>query len=48
MIKTIPRTFQEINILPTAANEIKNTLNSLNSKNSGGYEEISTKLLKTY
>jgi hypothetical protein len=47
MTKTIPRTFPNINILPTMANEIKNIINSLKSRNSCGYDGISTKFIKT-
>jgi hypothetical protein len=32
MTKTIPRTFPNINLLPTTANEIKNITNSLKKK----------------
>jgi hypothetical protein len=39
MPKTIPRTFPDINLLSTTANEIKNNL-SLKSKNSHGYDGI--------
>jgi hypothetical protein len=31
LTKTIPRTFPDINLLPTMANEIKNIINSLKS-----------------
>jgi Notch-like protein len=34
--------------MPITANEIKSLLNSLKSKNSCGYDEISTMLLKYY
>jgi hypothetical protein len=47
MTKTIPGTFPDINLLPTMANEIKNIINSLKSRNSCGYDGISTKLFKT-
>jgi hypothetical protein len=43
----IPTTFPGINVLPTMANEIKNIINSLKSKNSCSYDGISTKLLNT-
>jgi hypothetical protein len=47
MAKTIPRTLPDINLLPTMADEIKNIINSLMSRNSCGYDGISTKLLST-
>jgi hypothetical protein len=34
MTKTIPRTFPDINLLPTTANEVKNIINFLKSKSS--------------
>jgi hypothetical protein len=45
MTKTIPVTFPDINLLPTIVNGIKNVINSFKSKNSCGYDGISTKLL---
>jgi hypothetical protein len=43
----IPKTFPNINIIPTTANEFKRIINSLKSTNSFGYDEISTELFKS-
>jgi hypothetical protein len=47
LIEGIPKTFPNINLRPTTVNEIKNIINSLKSKNSYGYDEIPTTLLKS-
>jgi hypothetical protein len=47
LIEAIPKTFPNINLMPTTVNEIKSITNSLKSKNSCGYDEISTTLLKS-
>jgi hypothetical protein len=47
LIEAIPKTFPNINLMPTTANEIRSIINSLKSKNSCGYDEISTTLLKS-
>jgi len=44
--KAIPRTFPNMNLMSTTENEIKSKINFLKSKNSCGYNEISTLLLK--
>jgi hypothetical protein len=46
MATAFPRSFPNINRMPPTANEIKNS-SSLKSKNSCGYDKISTKLLDT-
>jgi hypothetical protein len=43
----IPKSFPNINLMPTTVNEIKRIINCLISKNSCGYDEISTSLLKS-
>jgi hypothetical protein len=43
----MPRTFQNINLMPATANEIKNMFTSLIQKYSCGCDDISTKLIKT-
>jgi hypothetical protein len=45
LTEAIPEIFASINLLPTRPNEIKKTI-SRKSKNSCGYKEISSKLLK--
>jgi hypothetical protein len=46
LTEAIPKTFPNINLMLTTANEIKSIINFLKSKNSCGYDEISTMLLK--
>jgi hypothetical protein len=46
LTEAIPKTFPNINLMPTTANEIKSIINSIKSENSCGYDEISTTLLK--
>jgi hypothetical protein len=46
LTEAIPKTFPSINPMPTTANEIRSNIHSLKSKNSCGYDEIST-LLKS-
>jgi hypothetical protein len=48
LAEAIPDIFPSINLLPTTPNEIKKIITSLKSKNSCGYDEISSKLLKYY
>jgi hypothetical protein len=43
----IPKTFPNINLIPTTANEFKHIINSLKSTNSFCYDEISTELFKS-
>jgi hypothetical protein len=47
LLKQSLKPFQNINLVPTTVNEIKSIINSLKSKNSCGYDEISTTLLKS-
>jgi hypothetical protein len=47
LTEAIPKTFPNINLMPTTVNKIKSIINSLESKNSCGYDEISTTLLKS-
>jgi hypothetical protein len=47
LTEAIPKTFPNINLMPTTANEIRSTIHSPKSKNSCGYDEISTTLLKS-
>jgi hypothetical protein len=42
MANTNPTIFPGVNLLPTTANEIKNIINSLKSKNACIYDETST------
>jgi hypothetical protein len=42
LTETIPKTFPNVSLVPTTVNEIKSKINSLKSKNSCGYDEIST------
>lgn len=46
-MKAIPNLFPSINLKPATSDEIKNIIISLKSKNSNGYNEISSKLLKS-
>jgi hypothetical protein len=39
-------TFPKLNLMPLSTKDIRNIIQSLNTKNSHGYDEISTKLLK--
>jgi hypothetical protein len=45
-IKTVPKTFPNINLMPTTANKIKNIINSLTTKGLCGFNKIKTKLLR--
>jgi hypothetical protein len=47
LTEAITKTFPNINLMPTTVNEIKSIINSLKSKYSCGYDEISTTLLKS-
>ena len=43
---TCPKSFPRIHLTPVTANEIKNIIKSLKSKNSYGYDEIPPRILK--
>jgi len=43
---TCPKSFHQIHLTPVTANEIKNIIKSLKSKNSYGYDEIPPRILK--
>jgi hypothetical protein len=47
LIEAIPKTFPNINLMPTIAKEIKSIINSLKSKLCG-YDEISMTLLISF
>jgi hypothetical protein len=42
----VPVKFPSINIIPTTETEMKIVINSLKSKNSSGYDEVTSKILK--
>jgi hypothetical protein len=44
LAKAIPNSFPNINLIPTTPNEIKSIITSLKSKNSCGYDGISSKV----
>jgi hypothetical protein len=44
---SFPGNFTSIKIIPVTATEIKSIIRSLKPKNSSGYDEITTKILKT-
>jgi hypothetical protein len=46
LTEAIPKTLPNINLMLITANEIKSIINFLKSKNSCGYDEISTMLIK--
>jgi hypothetical protein len=47
LTEAIPKTFPNINLMPTTANKIKGIIHSLKLKKMCGYDEISTTLLKS-
>jgi hypothetical protein len=47
LAEEIPKTFPNTHLMPTTVKEIKSIINSLESKNSCRYDEISTTLLKS-
>jgi hypothetical protein len=47
LAKNAPKTFPNINLMSTTANEIKNIINFLKSKKLCSYDEISTQVPKS-
>jgi hypothetical protein len=46
LLQSFNCTFSNFKLMPLSTKDIRNIIKSLNTKNSHGYEEISTKLLK--
>jgi hypothetical protein len=44
---SFPRNYTSIKIIPVTATEIKSIIRSLKAKNSSGYDEITSEILKT-